>query len=189
MKRSTATRQKGAVLLIAMVMLLLVTLLAITGMRNTVVEEKLVGYSRDRLAAVNGVDSALREAETRLALNLGPPSTTANCSDKTKICLLASPPKDLKVNDWQWWRKDQNALAYQGNAGSATELYRLNEQPRWQAALIGFDPANSNGLVEVTDINERRRGIGPYYYQINATSPGYSSRLTVTGQSTDVQRY
>ncbi|MEH3022653.1 MAG: PilX N-terminal domain-containing pilus assembly protein [Pseudomonas oryzihabitans] len=189
MTRATAARQQGAILLIAMIMLLLVTLLAITGMRNTVVEEKLVGYSRDRLAAVNGVDSALREAETRLALNPGPPSTTANCSDKTKICLLASLPKDLRVNDWDWWRQDSNAMAYQGNASGATELYRLNEQPRWQAAVIGFDPANSNGLVEVTDINERRRGIGPYYYQVNATSPGYSSRLTVTGQSTDVQRY
>ncbi|GAC1039905.1 hypothetical protein thsps117_46630 [Pseudomonas sp. No.117] len=189
MMAPNVTRQRGAVLLIAMIMLLLVTLLAITGMRNTVVEEKLVGYSRDHLAAVNGVESALREAETRLALNLGPPDTTADCRDTAKICLFARLPSNLHVNDWNWWQQEQNALPYQGNASSTTTLYNLDQPPRWHTAFIGFDPANSQGNVEVTDPVLRRRGVGPYYYQNNATSRGYSSRLTATGQSTQVQRY
>lgn len=189
MKISTQFSQKGAALLLSIIMLLIVTLLAVASMRGVILEERLVGNSRDRQAATNGAESALREAETRLANNFGPPVTTTNCTSIKNLCVLKTLPNDMHLNDWPWWENSANSIPYKGNNDSTTNIYGLKAQPRWHAAYIGFDPQNSKGAVEVTDIDLRRRGVGPHYYQINATSQGFSGRIMVNLQTTSVQRY
>lgn len=56
-------RQQGAVLVVSLIMLLVVTLIAVSGMQGTVMEEKMAGNTRDRNLAFQTTESALREAE------------------------------------------------------------------------------------------------------------------------------
>jgi len=59
----TAPGQRGSVLLISLVVLLVLTLLGLSGMRSTVLEEKMAGNMRDSELAFQAAEAALREAE------------------------------------------------------------------------------------------------------------------------------
>jgi len=58
--------QHGAVLIVSMLLLLVMTLIGITGMRNTTLEEKMAGNTRDSHLAFNAAEAGLRESESLL---------------------------------------------------------------------------------------------------------------------------
>lgn len=58
--------QHGAVLIVSLLILMVLTLLGVTGMRNTMLEEKMAGNSRDIQLAFNAAEAALRQAESYL---------------------------------------------------------------------------------------------------------------------------
>ena len=59
----TRQRQSGAVLAVSLILLLVVTLIAVSSMQGTLLEEKMTGNSRDRNLAFQSAESAVREAE------------------------------------------------------------------------------------------------------------------------------
>lgn len=59
-------RQAGAVLAISLIMLLLLTLIGITGTQVTGLEEKMTGNMRERNIALQSAETALRAGETSL---------------------------------------------------------------------------------------------------------------------------
>ncbi len=65
MKPFIAKRQRGAVLLVALVMLLVLTLLAVSGMRGVALESRLTGNRALTNQLQNSAEAALREAEFR----------------------------------------------------------------------------------------------------------------------------
>lgn len=191
MSQSFAKRQKGATLLICMVMLLIVTLLTIANVREVTLEERVTSNLRDRQGALNGAESALREGESRLGANYGVPPTTGNCSGR-ELCVLTIPfSNDTDIDGWDWWSGADGLAKSRPYLGPANDssLSMLFSTPRWNATFIGFDPANSRGNVEVSDPDLRSKGVGPYYYQVNSASQGTSDRVLVTLQSVAVQRY
>jgi type IV pilus assembly protein PilX len=180
--------QRGATLLISLILLLIITVLAISSMREVTLEERIVGNLRDQQAAFNGAESALREGESRLAASIGPAQTSANCAGQTTLCVRATPSTSLPYLDWSWWQNNSNAIPYKGSTSDTTKL-NVASEPRWQTAFLGFDLIDSSGRVEVTDPNLRSRGVGPYYYEVNASSQGRSARTMTALQSVTVQRY
>lgn len=58
-----AYRQTGAVLAVSLILLLIVTLVAVSSMQGTALEEKMAGNARDRNLAFQTAESAVREAE------------------------------------------------------------------------------------------------------------------------------
>ena len=56
--------ERGAVLVVSLIMLLIVTLIAVSSMQGTIMEEKMAGNTRDRNLAFQTAESSLREAET-----------------------------------------------------------------------------------------------------------------------------
>lgn len=56
-------REKGLVLMIALIFLVVITLLGITAMRTNILEERLAGNSRDWALAFQAAEAALRDAE------------------------------------------------------------------------------------------------------------------------------
>jgi type IV pilus assembly protein PilX len=61
--RSIASNQSGAVLIVSLIMLLLLTLIGASSMQTTSLEEKMAGNLRDRNLAFQAAESALRDAE------------------------------------------------------------------------------------------------------------------------------
>ncbi|MDI1279507.1 PilX N-terminal domain-containing pilus assembly protein [Methylobacter sp.] len=64
--QSKSAYQSGAVLIISLIMLLLLTLIGTTGMQSTSVEEKMAGNLRDKNLAFQAAESALKAAESSL---------------------------------------------------------------------------------------------------------------------------
>jgi len=60
------TKQSGAVLIISLIMLILLTLIAVTGMQSTGLEEKMAGNTKDHNVAFQAAETALRGAENYL---------------------------------------------------------------------------------------------------------------------------
>lgn len=58
-----ASRQRGAVLIVSLIMLVVITMIAAGSMRGTILEEKMAGNSRDRNLAFQAAESAVREGE------------------------------------------------------------------------------------------------------------------------------
>ncbi|TVS15782.1 MAG: pilus assembly protein PilX [Gammaproteobacteria bacterium] len=58
--------QSGAALVIALVFLLLMTLVGVTAMQSTTLQERMAGNLRDRDMALQAAESALREGEWQL---------------------------------------------------------------------------------------------------------------------------
>lgn len=63
---TTAHRQRGVVLFVALIMLMVMTLIGVTGMQNSSMEEKMVHNVRDSDLSFQAAEAALREAETSL---------------------------------------------------------------------------------------------------------------------------
>lgn len=57
------THQRGSVLLVSLIMLLVMTLIGISGMRTSLLEERMAGNMRDHDLAFQAAEAALRAAE------------------------------------------------------------------------------------------------------------------------------
>lgn len=79
--------QRGSALIVSLVMLLLLTLIGVAGMKDTLLQEKMVGNVRDREIALQAAESALRAAETSLGL-----PTALNITNNNGLYNL-NPPK------------------------------------------------------------------------------------------------
>jgi type IV pilus assembly protein PilX len=60
------TRQNGAVLLISLIMLLLLTLIGISGMRVSTLEEKMAGNTKETNLSFQGAETVLRGVEKQI---------------------------------------------------------------------------------------------------------------------------
>lgn len=73
---STSKGQRGAVLIVGMVLLLMMTMLGLTSMQGTIQQERMTGNLRDRELAFQASEAALRAGEgfiaTRTEASLNP---------------------------------------------------------------------------------------------------------------------
>ncbi len=63
LKKPCAAHQRGAVLVVSLIILLIVTMIAVSSMQGTVLQEKMAGNSLDRNLAFQTAESSVREAE------------------------------------------------------------------------------------------------------------------------------
>jgi len=70
-------RQRGAVLVVSLLMLLVMTVLGIAAMQMTRFEERMAGNSRDINIAFQGAEAGLRDGEQRLLDMVGTPAICA----------------------------------------------------------------------------------------------------------------
>ncbi|HSH29209.1 MAG TPA: PilX N-terminal domain-containing pilus assembly protein [Thiohalobacter sp.] len=57
-------RQRGAALIVSLLLLLIMTLLGVSAMQTTTLQERMAGNTRDRAVALQAAEYALRDAET-----------------------------------------------------------------------------------------------------------------------------
>ena len=145
------SKQQGVILIISLVMLLLLTLIAMSGMQTTTLEEKIVGNKRNRNLAFQAAESALREAEqwiqgsntafNPLKLSNGP-FQGADCSNG--LCPTTSPAI-WAVADFNWSVKGRS---YTG------VLQTISQQPRYVIELleqkVNVDSNKMSALFRIT---------------------------------------
>lgn len=88
-------RERGSILFIALILLIILTLLAFTALRTATMQERMAGNARDRGIAFQAAEAALRGAEKYLASNSSPGSATfagTSCSAKGVYKLVGGIP-------------------------------------------------------------------------------------------------
>ena len=90
-------KQKGMVLVISLILLIVLTLIGISSMQNTIVEEKMAGNSRDRDLALKGAEAAVRAGETYV----GTLTTTSGFTNANGLyAFLGNDPDYLSATTW-----------------------------------------------------------------------------------------
>jgi type IV pilus assembly protein PilX len=174
-------QQSGVVLVISLIMLLLLTIIGVTAMRVTGLEEKMAGNSKDQNVAFQASEVSLRDSETWIAGRVTEPEANTTGSNGIWILNSMDPDATNAINWWQestrdqaWWQG--NAIAY-GAALSvvSTTPYSLIERKQYVSDTL---------LLGTTNVQD-----GLTYYQVTARGTGGNDLSKVLLQSTTIRRY
>ena len=124
-------REQGSTLIVALVMLLLISLIAVGSMQDTILQERMTSNTEDRSIAFEGAEAALRAGE-------------ADLSDG------ASGGNEINPFD-NWGSIDDESITRIDNRSAEAPSFHLGE-PRCPPMAEGGCP------VELFDVNAR--GVG-----------------------------
>tara|TARA_R110001592_G_scaffold159582_2_gene391164 strand:- start:4964 stop:5602 length:639 start_codon:yes stop_codon:yes gene_type:complete len=197
-------QQRGAVLVISLVFLLILTTLAVTNMREVALESRVTGNLVNQKGCFNASEAGLRDGEYRIAgkltddtpgsypsipiANYGgtgvlkPPNATSSC------------PTDLSAD--QTCVLDQDPVFTQAfNAGesgfagakeySADDVTIFEQDILWYG--VPFTDGAPQGQSENPEYGSQQGGVGPFRYEVNATSSDDSCRVDL--RSTTLRIY
>jgi type IV pilus assembly protein PilX len=180
-----AIRQQGAVLIVCLLILLVMTVTGVTGLQVTSLEEKMSGNMRDRNLAFQAAESALRRGENFLAVN------TTSAANFTCISGLY-PEKgggcdsnsliDVSSSNQVWDNIDWSVAA---SSVCMAGLAELSAQPcyiieRLAYTSTGTSPT-SGGSLEVGV--PAGAGATESWYRVTARAAGGSANAVVFLQS------
>ena len=167
-------KQRGTALIFALVMLLLLTLLGITAISTSTLQEKMAGNMRDQYTAQQASDSILRDGEalvydqpSRPTPACPPPSAVTGRVWDSSIASVGNPLclTDLATATDSWWSSNGFLSAVANN--------NISQQPRY--------------VVEWIQRVEEPLGQSPkkfrYYYQTTGWSVGFTDSARALLQS------
>lgn len=172
-------RQRGAVLVVALIFLLVMTMLIMASVRGTVLQERMAGNIYDRSLAFQAAEAALREGE-RYALESAPKPTGVAC-DTSGNCGKPDPSAVPVWQDEDNWAKAHNV---NDGHGHVIQIGSLPVPPQFLIELLADNMPEVN-LCESTAVNpDAPCYAGPegLRYRITARS-GEAGRAVVILQS------
>lgn len=172
-------RQTGAVMAISLVMLLLLTLIGVTGTQVTSLEERMAGNSRDRNIAFQAAESGLRAGEDWISNQVLRPLSNSN-PGVTQVWTLDSPASDptahlwWKERDYSWWTSNANQISSTINEVSTNPYYVVEQVEFKRDSLTMGMMSDSQGRV---------------FYRVTAQGTGGTDTSRALVQSRYTKRY
>ena len=191
-------RQSGAVLVVALMFLLIITMLGVTTMQSTTSEERMAGSARDWNNALQAAEAAMRDAWydlksqcapinslTRTVCNVRAPEIAgagdfgnggvAGTCSSTGLCLpLGAHPNYTQIDISTWSAVNPVTFGAYTMAAGDSRLPLVAQQPQYIIeALCTPDSTASLGGV----------GCPNYYYRVTARGFGGNSNTQVTLQN------
>lgn len=142
-------RQNGAALFIALIMLLVITLLALSGARETTLESRITGNFIEHQRLLNYAEGALREGERRLTAVSKPVEPGCTGSYCFRDDVSASNDQSFDI-----------ALAYVPVTNDSSH------EMKWYA--IPAPSGATEGQSENPEYGNMMLGIGTFRYEVNA---------------------
>ena len=192
----THHKQRGAALIVGLIMLLLLTLIGVAGMRDTLLQEKMVGNMRNREIALQAAESALRAGEAQLgAINEPIFSNSSGLYDLATVAGKAATARlksGAPVTEQAYWQQDSSWTA----ANSIVYPFTLDDvvnAPRYVIERLpismtdksqyagGSDP---NFVTDITGGSEVPEVVSLPDYRITARGQGTTADAVVILQGT-----
>ena len=180
-------RQTGAALITSLILLIVMTMIGVTAMQTTALEEKMAGNMRDQNLAFQAAEAGLRDAEALLdPTNLIDRPLT--CSAVPCICTTLScrvwernfyMATDLAKQIDSWWTTNGQEL---GTAGTQ-DITEIAEDPRYVIQELEFKP-DELGPPSYNNVNPGRQ-----YYLITSRGKGGTQTATAVLESTYTRRF
>lgn len=189
------TAQRGAALVVGLIMLLLLTLVGVAGMKDTLLQQKMVANAKDRDAALQAAESALRAAGEDL---IKPSKLTMTGTGGLYIVAGTIPSQLVRTKNeaafWQQWDWANNSVAYNFslsgvNAGSPPRFV-VEELPKGSAISGGGGGGSSSGVVaedwrgDDGGCKDDCGGVDYTQYRVTARGVGTSTDAVVILQAT-----
>lgn len=174
-------KQQGIALVMSMIMLLMMTLLGLSAMKTSLMEEKMAGNSRDVELAFQAAETALRDAEIWIANQVNEPVDTSTGTNRVWTLDTMDPDTTNAVSWWQernqvWWLASAEPYgASINNVNTVPHSVIEYKQFIPDTLLIGGSSSSSDE--------------GMTYYQVTAKGTGGSDQARVLIQSTTARRY
>ncbi|MFV8784178.1 pilus assembly PilX family protein [Microbulbifer sp. SA54] len=179
MMTSSVKAQKGAVLVVCMIILLMLTVIGISGARNIILQEKMTFASRDAQIALQVAEAAARAAEVEIN-NLEDVSASS-LETITGLYSFGAAPSDIfDPDNWTDANSGKVEVTMGGKVFTGRYFIELLGEP---------DPVHTN--VEVSGSSDVIP-LGTYHiFRIVALGRGLGSteRVVVTHQGLRVEQY
>ena len=150
-------RQQGAALIVSLLLLLIMTVLGVTSMRTTTLQERMAGNLRDNNLAFQSAEAALRQGEDFLELATVPPFTGSN----GLLQMQSGAGQASYWNQYDWPALGRAAVAPAADLVAEAPRYVIEELPPLPAqgdslrfgALpdVGFYRITAYGVGGTTD--------------------------------------
>jgi len=166
--------ERGAVLVVSLFLLVILTLLGVTSMQGTTMETRIASNREDRATAFEAAEAALRQGETVVqAMTSAPIPVDATC---VANCVVWAPNALFAdydaYDDSAVWADPRIPVASDALAGVAAP-------PAYAIELVSIDPSGGSLLVGSTG--------RMYYFQVTARGVGASTAAHVVLQSNVVK--
>jgi type IV pilus assembly protein PilX len=184
--RATQHHQRGVALITAMLLLIVVTIMALSMFRSYGTQERLAGNTRDKQRAINAAISAQQYAETLLASGTAPATGTCPAGllpslTSPEVCSPVFPVPDFTKLPWTagntYTQFTSNAINGVANVISATGT----EDKAGQSASYALAPA-----FYITDLGANAGSPPGEVYQVDALGYGGTANTVAVVESTFV---
>ncbi len=163
--RQSPGSQRGWTLLIALVILIMLTLIGITAMRTTTLEEKMAGNLRDQNLAFQAAETALRGAEQFISSLI---DTSSFGSSPPLYGLDYDEPSTGSLHSSGTW---STATPY------SVSLAGVNSNPRYFIKMI--EVTDTEGAQNIQGYGEPNPGTRSTVFRITARGTGGSDNSQV----------
>jgi type IV pilus assembly protein PilX len=160
----TKYRQKGTALIVALIFLLILTILGVTAMGTSTLEEKMAGNAKEQNLAFQSAEAALRAGELWLQTQISKP-TFPNVANGLYVTTTTA----VEVWDSVNW-DGANVVVYPGTPGAPATgaLGDVSTMPKYIIEDLGEVPEEGGSKVMPTDY----KGKGATLMRITARGTG-----------------
>ncbi len=180
-------QQKGITLAISLMLLFLITLIGVSSIRTTHMQEKMSHHTQDKMISFQAAETALIGAETLLAgleqevipTDLGGcPNATVNGSD---FCIVQYTNDLLPEETTDAWWTSNGSTHSIDYPTSVKSQHQVNSQPLYYIEYLHFVPDN-------IAIGKSAQS-GNYFYRVFSRGKGATSNSTTILETTFTRRY
>lgn len=164
--------QRGVSLVVSLLLLLLATLVGVSTLKGTQLEEKMSSNVANKTTAFEAAESALIAGEQWLLTNNTEPLPVSSCQSFPCVQTLNTSTYPEDQSD-SWWQA--NAAAY------GQSLSNVASAPRYIVEFIRFIP--DTPMVGKGPVS------GVYYYRVTARGTGFNTNSQAIIQTTVARRY
>lgn len=172
--QKTGSKQKGSVLVVSLLILVVLTMIGVSSMTSSSLQEQMAGNFRDRQIAFQSAEVALAYAEEHLK-----GIVSNSVFDNTNgYYAFKNGPTDRNAFDASWWDGTKDSLAFPDNISG------VRTPPRFVIEYRGDvgSPNNTSGNFG-SNYNDTSAGGELATYRITARGTGLSDKTQVIIQS------
>ncbi len=118
----TRKHQTGAALIVSLMLLIVLTLLGLSGMQSTIMQERMSNNVRDKGMAFQAAESAIRSGEDWVKsadTNTLRPNDVGTCTPPCNIVQL-DDYANMTTENFSWWQTNARAFTFPSSTSNST---------------------------------------------------------------------
>ncbi len=175
------TKNNGAVLVMSLLMLFVLTLIGVSAINTTTMEEKMSGNTRNRQIAFQSAETAVRAAELEITKNINNPVALFDgTGDPAGYYAIGKGPSTTDAVNSAWWSNTSNLrISYAGDLQKSSMA-----APQYTIEYLGkTEQDDASGIVIQGGEENTGDPGGMHTFRITSRGTGLTSSAVVVIQS------